>query len=206
MMQAQQNLLERTHRLQQQGMDPSQMDPSQMDGDDAQRGPQNPNMNMNNMAQEQDALRQALGELMRRLGENGMPIPRSLGQAELQMRDARNALQQGDPGQAMGPESNALDMMQQGGQALLEELREQMANQPGQGMGQPNQAAQRPGRDPLGRERRNDGGSSTAGTEVPPENDLGRARSVLEELQRRAGDRNRPSSELDYLNRLLDRF
>ena len=35
---------------------------------------------------------------MRRMGEAGMEIPRALGQAEMQMRDARGALQQGQPG------------------------------------------------------------------------------------------------------------
>ena len=61
-------------------------------------------------------------------------------------------------------------------------------------------------RDPLGRATRNDGGMDTRGVEVPEESDLGRARDVLEELYRRSGDRSRPSLELDYYRRLLDRF
>ena len=31
-------------------------------------------------------------------------------------------------------------------------------------------------------------------------------RAILEELYRRAGERHRPTEELDYLNRLLRRF
>ena len=47
---------------------------------------------MGQSAAEQEALRRALGELMRRMGEAGMEIPRALGQAEMQMRNARGAL------------------------------------------------------------------------------------------------------------------
>ena len=47
---------------------------------------------MGQAAAEQDALRKALGELMRRMGDAGMEIPRALGQAEMQMRDASGSL------------------------------------------------------------------------------------------------------------------
>jgi hypothetical protein len=33
-----------------------------------------------------------------------------------------------------------------------------------------------------------------------------RAREILDELRRRAGERNRPQIELDYIDRLLDIF
>jgi hypothetical protein len=46
----------------------------------------------------------------------------------------------------------------------------------------------------------------TRGVQVPEESDLGRARDVLQELHRRSGDRNRAPLELDYYQRLLDRF
>jgi hypothetical protein len=161
---------------------------------------------MGQAAGEQEALRRALGELMRRLGEQGMEIPRSLGQAELEMRGARDALSQESPDAAARDQGEALDLMQQGGQALLEQMQQQMANQPGQGQGDPQQAQQRRGRDPLGRSVRNDGGWDTNGDLVPEESDLGRARGVLEELYRRSGERTRPQQELDYYNRLLDRF
>ena len=41
---------------------------------------------------------------------------------------------------------------------------------------------------------------------MPTELDLGQARAIMEELQRRAAQRNRPCEELDYLQRLLRRF
>ncbi len=154
-------------------------------------------------AMEQEALRRALGELMRRLGEAGMRIPRALGDAELEMRAARRALDRGAPGEATRPQTRALRFMQQGGQAMLEQLREQMARQPGTGR---SGLFGRRGRDPLGRAMRNEGGFQSEGVELPDDYDLGRARGVLEELYRRSGERRRPRYELDYYERLLDRF
>ena len=161
---------------------------------------------MGQSAAEQEALRRALGELMRRMGEAGMEIPRALGQAEMEMRDARGSLEQGMPGQAGESQGQAIDAMQQAGQAMMEQMQEQMARQQGDGPGGQPQATGRRGRDPLGRSTRNDGGMDTRGVEVPEESDLGRARDVLEELYRRAGERERPPLELDYYQRLLDRF
>ena len=94
-------------------------------------------------AAEQEALRRALGELMRRMGEAGMEIPRALGQAEMQMRGARGALQQGPPGEAADAQTQAVDAMQRGGQAMMQQLQEQMAQPAGRGAGRP-AAAERP--------------------------------------------------------------
>lgn len=209
MIELQQSLLDRSYRMQQgQPGQPDQQDQGQQ-GEPGQQGQQGQGQQGSGQAAaEQDALRRALGELMRRLGEAGMDIPRALGQAELQMRGARDALQQDQPGQAVGPQGEAVDLMQQGGQAMLDELREQMANQPGgsQGLGQGQMGPPREGRDPLGRATQNEGGWDSEGTKVPAENDLGRARDVLEELYRRSRDQGRPQQELDYYDRLLERF
>ena len=42
--------------------------------------------------------------------------------------------------------------------------------------------------------------------EIPDEADVQRAQKVLDELRRRSGQMNRPRIELDYINRLLQRF
>ncbi len=201
MIELQQNLLDRSHQMQQGQMGEQGQPSEQGEGMQGQSG-------SGQAAAEQDALRRALGELMRRMGEAGMEIPRSLGQAEMQMRGARDALGEGQPAQAVGPQADAIDLMQQGGQAMLDQLREQMANQPGggEGFGPPAMAGQRDGRDPLGRAMRNEGGWDSEGTEVPEQHDLGRARDVLEELYRRSRDLGRPQQELDYIDRLLERF
>jgi hypothetical protein len=156
-------------------------------------------------ATDQEALRRALGQLMQALGDAGMPIPRSLGEAELQMRAARDALQQGQPGGALDPQAQALDQLRQGGQAMMQEMQRMY----GQGQGQmpAQQWGEAPSdRDPLGRSMYNQGGADLWGERVPTELELGRARAIMEELYRRAGQRHRPVEELDYLQRLLRRF
>ena len=158
-------------------------------------------------AAEQEGLRRALGEMMRRLGEAGAEIPGALGQSELRMRDARDALGQGQPGQALGPQGEALDLMRQAGQAMVESMQQQgqgMAQgQPGQGQG-PGMPGQ--GRDLLGRELPGGYGLNGDDVDVPTEAELGRAREVLDEIRRRSGENNRPKAERDYYDRLLDRF
>ena len=242
MMQLQQNLLDRSHKMQQQqegqqgqqeqqgqqgqqgrqgrqaqqGRQPGQQGQQRSQrGSPSQRGqgeggePENalPDSPGRAMA-EQDGLRRALGELMRRMGEQGMQIPRALGQAELEMREAKDALGQDQPGEATDPQGQALDLMAQGGQAMLEQMQQQAGQQPGQepGPGGEPLAQGRRGRDPLGRSQFNDGGWDPTGELVPDEADLGRARDVLQELHRRSGERLRPPLELDYYKRLLERF
>ncbi|HEX2479931.1 MAG TPA: DUF4175 family protein, partial [Geminicoccaceae bacterium] len=180
------------------GMQPGQQ-PGQMS-----RGMQ-PGGQMGQLAAEQEALRRALGELMAAIGEAGAQIPRALGEAELAMRAARDALQQGQAGQALDPEAQALDQLRQGGQAMMQEMQRMYGQGQGQMPGQ--QFGQAPNnRDPLGRSLYNQGGADLWGERVPTELELGRARAIMEELYRRAGQRYRPSEELDYLDRLLRRF
>ncbi len=207
LIQRQQDLMDQSFdaRRQQQGREgrPGQQGQPGAQGEGGQAGGQG-----KGLGQEQEALRRALGELMRQLGDQGQDIPRALGQSELQMRDAEQALNQGRPGRATGPQGEALDLLQQGAGQLMERMQQQMTGQgPGQpgdrqGMGPP----LRETRDPLGRPHRNDGGASPYGVEVPDQPDLGTARDVLRELQRRSGDSDRPALELDYLDRLLERF
>ena len=147
---------------------------------------------------------------MRQLGENGVPIPRAMGEAELSMREARDALQGGQPGQALDPQTNALDQLRQGGQAMMQEMQQMMGQNPGPGPAraeQGQQFGQSPtDRDPLGRPLFNRGDADMFGPEVPDDLDLGKARSIMEELHRRSSQRHRPAEELDYLERLLRRF
>ncbi len=60
--------------------------------------------------------------------------------------------------------------------------------------------------DPFGRNGPSFGPQTGGNVKVPSQMDIQRAREILEELQRRAGDRGRPENELDYLDRLLRRF
>ena len=64
-------------------------------------------------------------------------------------------------------------------------------------------------RDPFGRRIEREEGTSgpTSGrVKIPDESEIHRARRILEELRRRAGDLWRPEIEQDYIDRLLKRF
>ena len=60
--------------------------------------------------------------------------------------------------------------------------------------------------DPLGRPMPNAGMSAGDDVEIPGISDTQRAREILEELRRRAGEIGRPDAEMEYLERLLKRF
>jgi uncharacterized protein (TIGR02302 family) len=203
LIQRQQGLLDETFQMGQQGQQGQQGQGGEQ-GQEGMRGQGADPGAMGRAAGEQEALRRALGELMQGLGEMGMPIPRAMGQAELEMRSARDALGEGAPGQAVGPQAQAVDLLRQGGQALMEQMQQQMGT--GQGDMQQQFGQGRFNRDPLGRSQFNDGGADMFGDYVPDDLDLGRARAILEELYRRAGERSRPVEELDYIDRLLKRF
>ena len=189
----QQELLDRSYQRSQQGNQEGQQNDGERSGDNQ------------GDAQAQDGLRRDLGDLMRRLGDALGDIPRPLGRAEQSMRDARDALNREQPGDAIDPQSRALDQLQQGMEAMAERFMQQMGETPGQGQGnvgmQPGE-----GRDPLGRETGNQGIEAMEGVEIPDQMELRRSREILDELRRRRGERSRPPVELDYLDRLLKQF
>ncbi|MFP6731307.1 MAG: TIGR02302 family protein [Alphaproteobacteria bacterium] len=152
----------------------------------------------------QQGLHAGLSELMRRWGGDGQPIPLSLNRASQAMRDALQALSAGLAGQAVGPQTSAIDEMQQGAQALLQAMMEEIGRAP-----------QRPGGltggfgnalDPLGRGLLGRGFQDDSRTAIPDKADVQRSREILDELYRRAGEFQRPSIEREYIKRLLKRF
>lgn len=157
--------------------------------------------------QVQEALRRQLGDVMGRMAEMLGDLPQQMGQAELQMRQAEQALGEGQPGSATDPQGRALDLLRQGTESMMDQLAEQFAEQQGLSL-MPGQAMPRrlPGQDPLGRRMDGEGGFATGDVEVPGDAARERARSILDELRRRAGERERPTDELDYIDRLLERF
>lgn len=156
------------------------------------------------LASRQEALRRALGEVMRQMGENG-DIPGGLGGAERSMRDAVGGLRLGDGEGALGAQGDALRQMQQAAREMARQLAEQMRGGEGENRGFANgEGRDQPGgEDPLGRATR---GRSAGAVELPGAGDAQRARAIRDEVRRRAGDRARPTLELEYLERLLKRF
>ena len=91
---------------------------------------------------------------------------------------------------------------------MAEQMAQQMmmGQQPGQMPGQQPMQQSNRGRDPLGRPLPGFGRADTNDVRIPENSDLQRAREILDELRRRAGEFNRPQLELDYIDRLLRRF
>jgi len=188
MLRQQQQLLDRSFRRSQQG----------------QRGEGNQRGENEADARAQDELRRKLGEMMGRLGERGGQLPDQLGKAERSMRDAREALRRGEPNEAMQGQTDALEQMRQG---LNQMQQAQRGGPDGQAREADSRQNQRNNRDPLGRNIPQGGYDENAtGKDVPDMLPVERARRILEELQRRAGNRERNQQELDYLDRLLRRF
>jgi uncharacterized protein (TIGR02302 family) len=219
LMQRQQQLLDRSFRAQQQGQQGREGQQGQQgqQGRNGQRGQQqggeqpDPNGQLGDAAGQQEGLRRMLGDMMRRLGDGIGDIPEPLGRAERAMRDAAEALQRRLPGDAIGPQTDALDQLQQAARDFAEQMQRRMQGQ----WGNPNddevgatdgQPRDRVERDPLGRPLSNNGTYDQGDVKIPDQNTLQKAREILDELRRRAGERFRPEIELDYIDRLLKRF
>ncbi|KAA0968587.1 TIGR02302 family protein [Aureimonas fodinaquatilis] len=148
------------------------------------------------LQQQLEALKQALEELG--LGEIG-----DLDRAGEAMGEAEGALGQGNDGEAVNRQSEALQAMRQAGREMMRQMQEAMQGQQGQGMGQGMGSAGQNGRDPLGRDRGGIGRESGQNTDIPEEIDVQRARRVLEQIRQRLQDRLLPQLERSYLERLL---
>lgn len=152
----------------------------------------------------QEALRRQLGEIMRQLGEITGEIPQPFGRAEGAMRRSTEELEGNRPGAAVPPQTEALDQLREGARAATEQLMQQFGGaMAATGQGRP-RGQQQPGQqDPFGRRTQGSQGAAQADVEIPGESEVQKSRRILEELRRRAGERDRPPVERDYIDRLL---
>ena len=147
----------------------------------------------------QNALRNRLGQLQRDMQERGMGMaPDQFDAAREAMESAEQALQDGNLPGATQEQSRALDQMRQGAQEMARQMMQNMPQRYGRNGDAP--------RDPLGRPQRSQGPDQGTSVKVPDQIDIQRARQILEELRRRLGDAQRSPMELDYIERLLERF
>ncbi|MBV6632023.1 MAG: TIGR02302 family protein [Alphaproteobacteria bacterium] len=163
---------------------------------------------------EQEALRRQLGDIMLDLSDLTDDLPENLGDAERAMSDSAGNLRSNQTARALQSMGEAIEELQELQNDVEDQANQGMAGGPG---GQPSLRFGRvpsqrrapgteQGLDPLGREPEQDGFGTGSDVEIPSESDVQRARSILEELRRRAGEFERPEEELDYIERLLDRF
>ena len=158
---------------------------------------------MQGAANDQEALRQGLGEVMRSFGDMTGNIPGSLGKAERAMKDAVGALDNGDPGAANQAQAEAMNQLMESQQQMLKALAERFGSRPGAAP-RDQLLSQQP--DPGQRSQEGTGMIDTGDVKLPEAADLQRARQILDELRRRSSEQFRPKVERDYLQRLLDRF
>lgn len=157
---------------------------------------------------QQRALREMLKQfqqMMQGMMPGNNPAGQALDQAGQSMENAARALGQGQPGQAVGPQGDALEALQRAGRGMMQQMMNEFAR--GSGIGLDRQFNPlRTMRDPLGREWQGEDGTDTRRVTIPEQGAVERAQEILEELRKRAGQRHRPQIELDYINRLLQRF
>lgn len=148
------------------------------------------------LAGKQAELHDDLDKVMKGLGAK--KLPRTLPEAGRQMQSAQGQLGENDFDDAGQAEKKALAAMQDTADALAKALMEENGQSGPQGDAND--------QDPLGRQEGANGLATGNGVKIPDHDVLARARSILEELRRRAAERGRPKEELDYYDRLLKEF
>jgi uncharacterized protein (TIGR02302 family) len=155
-----------------------------------------PGDNPQGMSQEQGALRDQLNKALQELRRQGQNVPGAMDRAARAMEQAQQNLGQDNMADAGAAQKDALDQLRQAAEELSKDL---MASREQNGQGQQGRE------DPLGRAQ-NNGAANGNEVKVPTASDLQRARSILQELRKRAAERGRPQEELDYIDRLLKQF
>jgi uncharacterized protein (TIGR02302 family) len=140
------------------------------------------------LARQQGALKDQLSNML----GNQKRGPEDLKRAGKLMGDAEGALANGDIDRAGALQKYVLDALRKGAGALAG---------PG-GKKDGNQANE----DPFGRQAGGRGGDPGREVPIPDAEVLRRARDILMELRRKAGEMNRPKEERDYIDRLLKQF
>ncbi|MGN6516819.1 MAG: TIGR02302 family protein [Rhizomicrobium sp.] len=149
------------------------------------------------LANQQGKLRDDLNKLLKGLGEKGKGAAKNFGDAGKNMGQAQGQLGGKDFDNAGKSEQQALEDLQKGTTALAQALMQEA----GQGM-KPGDNSQN--QDPFGRE--NGARGNMNGGKIPDKDSIARARAILQEIRKRAGEMGRPKEELDYLDRLLKEF
>jgi uncharacterized protein (TIGR02302 family) len=187
-------------------------------GQDMRRDRQRGRQPLDDLRQDQQALRERLNKLLEQLRQRGLGNPQQnqngqngkemgqLGDAGKAMGDAAGELGEGDAESAVDSQGRALQAMRKGAQGLAQQM-QQSGIGPGPN-GRPGRGQQRAQRntDPLGRPMRGREYGDDVTVKVPGEIDAQRARRILEELRKRYGESYRPQLELDYIERLLQGY
>ena len=119
-----------------------------------------------------------------------------IGAAQRAMRLSEDALEEGNLAGASQAQQDAIQALREAGEALAEAV---------SGENGAEGESESPGDDPLGRsdDGFNDGNDQA---DIDDRDNATRSRELMEELRRRAAERQREAEEREYLERLLERF
>lgn len=161
------------------------------------------------LAERQEALRDMMDQQLGNLGtddsEAGQAARDALREAERQMGKARDNLEQGRGSDALDNQADAVEALRNGMRQLNEANQQDARGQSREGQ-QNSETVGPDGQDPLGRSTKNPRNAQTNKRLLQSSEQLQRSKDILKEIRRRTGERERPQQELDYLERLLDRF
>ncbi|MGL4279267.1 MAG: TIGR02302 family protein [Albidovulum sp.] len=199
-----------------QGGQPGQSQPGQQNGQRrlGEEGGQNPDgqsgQQGGSLADRQKSLRETLREQEGAMPGTGSPegdaARQALEDAGRAMDGAEDALRRGDTSEAIDRQAEAIENLREGMRNLGQALAQSQQGEAGE-QGQTTREANREmPRDPLGRTTGQSGRIGTDDNLMQGEDVYRRARNLLDEIRRRSGDQERPTIELDYLRRLLERF
>ncbi|MBT6205757.1 MAG: DUF4175 family protein [Alphaproteobacteria bacterium] len=153
-------------------------------------------------AETQGDIQGVLKDLMARMEEFGFGTVREFSRADRSMGRAVRQLDSDRPSQAVDHQTEAIEYLRAGADALMEEMMEQAGEEvAGDGSGYFGAP-----RDPMGRHLGGQGDADTTEFALPDKGAIIRAREILDELYKRAGELYRPLDEQEYLQRLLRRF
>jgi uncharacterized protein (TIGR02302 family) len=172
---------------------------------------------------DQEEMRRSLGSIMMEFEEAFGGIPGNVGTAERAMRESSESLITGLMKDSLHDQADVLKELRKSSNDAQQQMQQQFGgvmvgragpgNDPGQMRGNqrgPQPGQPRPGedRDPFGREQDDaqNHGENVDGDVAIPNEEGHQAQEILDELRRRSADRNRPQSELNYIERLLKQF
>lgn len=150
------------------------------------------------LSSRQSGIRRRLDGLLEQLRALGARPPDQLEGAGRAMREAEKALDEEKLGTASRQQTLALDRLRQGTQSVAEQVLQALTSSMGQG--------RQGNKDPFGRPERTQGPDFGTSVKIPDQIDIQRAREILDELRKRLGEPSRPMLELDYLERLIQKF
>ncbi len=158
---------------------PAQAAPNQAAPNQASPGPASPTGPREADSRGQKALRRALGELMQRFGDLTGQVPAPLGEADMAMREAGQALAEGRDAAAGSAQTKAIEALQKGSKEMGQQMARQFGTgkEPGEGEGEEGEGGE-PGQLGEGGQDQSNRDGSSAGTRPGEGNAPGRRRSA----------------------------